>query len=91
MTGATVAGGMGKPPSPAPLTTRPGGWANWRAARTCCWPSASWASWWCIIPAAAEFILDLLLAVSIISAVLILMTSLFIEEPLEFSSFPPCC
>jgi flagellar biosynthesis protein FlhA len=32
--------------------------------------------------------LDLLLAVSIILSVLILMTSLFIEEPLEFSSFP---
>ncbi|MCG6121969.1 MAG: flagellar biosynthesis protein FlhA [Microvirga sp.] len=33
-------------------------------------------------------ILDLLLAVSIIFSVLILMTALFIEEPLEFSSFP---
>ncbi|MFL5118716.1 MAG: flagellar biosynthesis protein FlhA, partial [Microvirga sp.] len=33
-------------------------------------------------------LLDLLLAVSIIVSVLILMTSLFIEEPLEFSSFP---
>jgi flagellar biosynthesis protein FlhA len=33
-------------------------------------------------------LLDLLLAVSIIISVLILMTSLFIEEPLEFSSFP---
>ena len=33
-------------------------------------------------------LLDLLLAVSIILSVLILMTSLFIEEPLEFSSFP---
>ena len=33
-------------------------------------------------------LLDLLLAVSIIFSVLILMTSLFIEEPLEFSSFP---
>jgi flagellar biosynthesis protein FlhA len=32
--------------------------------------------------------LDMLLAVSIILSVLILMTSLFIEEPLEFSSFP---
>ncbi|TVR08671.1 MAG: flagellar biosynthesis protein FlhA [Salinarimonadaceae bacterium] len=32
--------------------------------------------------------LDLLLAVSIIFSVLILMTALFIEEPLEFSSFP---
>src|SRR5215218_11058498 len=31
-------------------------------------------------------LLDLLLAVSIIVSVLILMTSLFIEEPLEFSS-----
>jgi flagellar biosynthesis protein FlhA len=34
------------------------------------------------------FMLDLLLAVSIILSVLILMTALFIEEPLEFSSFP---
>jgi flagellar biosynthesis protein FlhA len=34
------------------------------------------------------FLLDLMLAVSIILSVLILMTSLFIEEPLEFSSFP---
>ena len=33
-------------------------------------------------------LLDLLLAVSIIVSVLILMTSLFIEEPLESSSFP---
>ncbi|HEY8565852.1 MAG TPA: flagellar biosynthesis protein FlhA [Beijerinckiaceae bacterium] len=33
-------------------------------------------------------LLDLLLAVSIIVSVLILMTSLFIEEPIEFSSFP---
>jgi flagellar biosynthesis protein FlhA len=33
-------------------------------------------------------LLDLLLAVSIIVSVLILMTALFIEEPLEFSSFP---
>jgi flagellar biosynthesis protein FlhA len=33
-------------------------------------------------------LLDLLLAVSIIVSVLILMTSLFIEEPLEFSIFP---
>ena len=33
-------------------------------------------------------VLDLLLAVSIILSVLIMMTSLFIEEPLEFSSFP---
>jgi flagellar biosynthesis protein FlhA len=35
-----------------------------------------------------SLILDLLLAVSIIISVLILMTSLFIEEPLEFSVFP---
>jgi flagellar biosynthesis protein FlhA len=34
------------------------------------------------------FLLDLLLAISIIFSVLILMTSLFIEEPLQFSSFP---
>ncbi len=33
-------------------------------------------------------VLDLLLAFSIILSVLILMTSLFIAEPLEFSSFP---
>jgi flagellar biosynthesis protein FlhA len=33
-------------------------------------------------------LLDLLLAVSIILSVLILMTSLFIEAPLEFSAFP---
>ena len=33
-------------------------------------------------------LLDLFLAVSIILSVLILMTSLFIEEPLEFSAFP---
>ncbi len=33
-------------------------------------------------------LLDLLLAVSIIFSVLILMTSLFIQAPLEFSSFP---
>ncbi|HEY8382412.1 MAG TPA: flagellar biosynthesis protein FlhA [Microvirga sp.] len=34
------------------------------------------------------FLLDLLLAVSIILSVLILMTSLFIEKPLEFTVFP---
>jgi flagellar biosynthesis protein FlhA len=33
-------------------------------------------------------ILDLMLAVSIISSVMILMTALFIHRPLEFSSFP---
>ena len=33
-------------------------------------------------------VLDLLLAVSIILSILILMTSLFIHAPLEFSSFP---
>jgi flagellar biosynthesis protein FlhA len=33
-------------------------------------------------------VLDMLLAVSIILSVLILMTALFIEQPLEFSSFP---
>ena len=34
------------------------------------------------------FLLDLFLALSIILSVLILMTSLFIDEPLQFSSFP---
>lgn len=34
------------------------------------------------------FMLDLLLAVSIIFSVLVLMTSLFIHKPLEFSAFP---
>jgi flagellar biosynthesis protein FlhA len=34
------------------------------------------------------FLLDLLLAVSIILSVLILMTSLFIEKPLDFTIFP---
>ena len=33
-------------------------------------------------------VLDLMLAVSIITSVMILMTSLFIHRPLEFSSFP---
>jgi flagellar biosynthesis protein FlhA len=33
-------------------------------------------------------LLDVMLAVSIISSVMILMTSLFIHKPLEFSSFP---
>ena len=35
-----------------------------------------------------SFILDILLALSITSAILILMTGLFIKKPLEFSSFP---
>ncbi len=35
-----------------------------------------------------SFILDMLLAISIIFSVLILMTSLFIAKPLEFSVFP---
>ena len=34
------------------------------------------------------FLLDVLLAVSITSAVLILMTSLMIKKPLEFTAFP---
>ena len=40
-----------------------------------------------ILPMPA-FMLDLFLAVSIIFSVLILMTGLFIQKPLEFSSFP---
>lgn len=40
-----------------------------------------------ILPMPA-FLLDALLAVSIIFSVLVLMTSLFIQTPLEFSSFP---
>lgn len=40
-----------------------------------------------ILPMPA-FVLDMLLAVSITFSVLILMTSLFIKKPLEFSSFP---
>ncbi len=35
-----------------------------------------------------SFVLDILLALSITSAILILMTGLFIKKPLEFSSFP---
>src|SRR6201993_1584105 len=35
-----------------------------------------------------SFVLDLFLAISITFAILILMTSLFIQAPLEFSSFP---
>ncbi|HEX7761992.1 MAG TPA: flagellar biosynthesis protein FlhA [Caulobacteraceae bacterium] len=35
-----------------------------------------------------SFLLDMLLAISIISAVLILMTSLLIKKPLEFTAFP---
>lgn len=34
------------------------------------------------------FVLDILLSLSITSAILILMTGLFIKKPLEFSSFP---
>src|SRR5579862_4578920 len=40
-----------------------------------------------ILPIPA-FVLDLLLALSISSAVLILMTSLMIKRPLEFTAFP---
>ena len=40
-----------------------------------------------ILPVPA-FLLDLLLAISISSAVLILMTALMIKKPLEFTSFP---
>ena len=40
-----------------------------------------------ILPVPA-FLLDMLLAISITSAVLILMTSLMIKKPLEFTSFP---
>ena len=34
------------------------------------------------------FMLDILLAVSIVFSVLVLMTALFIQAPLEFSAFP---
>ena len=40
-----------------------------------------------ILPMPA-FVLDMLLAVSVTFSVLILMTALFIQKPLEFSSFP---
>src|SRR5437899_4513940 len=40
-----------------------------------------------ILPIPA-FVLDILLALSITSAVLILMTSLLIKRPLEFTAFP---
>jgi len=40
-----------------------------------------------ILPIPA-FLLDMLLAISIISSVLILMTSLLIKKPLEFTAFP---
>ncbi|MCA3735842.1 MAG: flagellar biosynthesis protein FlhA [Phenylobacterium sp.] len=40
-----------------------------------------------IIPVPA-FLLDALLAISLASSILILMTSLFIKKPLEFTSFP---
>ena len=40
-----------------------------------------------ILPIPA-FMLDMLLAISITSAVLILMTSLLIKKPLEFTAFP---
>src|SRR5215469_7443670 len=40
-----------------------------------------------ILPVPA-FMLDGLLAISLTSAVLILMTSLFIKRPLEFTAFP---
>lgn len=35
-----------------------------------------------------SWVLDILLSLSITSAILILMTGLFIKKPLEFSSFP---
>jgi flagellar biosynthesis protein FlhA len=38
-----------------------------------------------------RLLLDLLLAVSITFSVLVLLTSLFIEKPLQFSAFPRCC
>lgn len=40
-----------------------------------------------VVPLPA-ILLDLLLAISIIVSVLILMTALFIENPMEFSVFP---
>src|SRR3954447_21190039 len=40
-----------------------------------------------ILPIPA-FLLDMLLSISITSAVLILMTSLLIKKPLEFTAFP---
>ena len=43
-----------------------------------------------ILPLPA-IVLDLFLAISITVSILILMTSLFIQAPLEFSAFRPCC
>ncbi len=43
-----------------------------------------------ILPIPA-FLLDMLLAISITSAVLILMTSLLIKKPLEFTASRWCC
>ncbi|RYE79331.1 MAG: EscV/YscV/HrcV family type III secretion system export apparatus protein, partial [Hyphomicrobiales bacterium] len=40
-----------------------------------------------IVPLPA-LLLDVLLAISIVFSVMILMTALFIQKPLEFSSFP---
>ena len=40
-----------------------------------------------IVPMPAVLV-DLLLAISIVFSVMILMTALFIQKPLEFSSFP---
>ncbi len=56
--------------------------ATWR------WPSASSPSWWVLILPLPSVVLDLFLAISITLSILILMTSLFIQTPLEFSSFP---
>src|SRR4030088_1862886 len=41
-----------------------------------------------LIPPLPSIVLDLFLAISITLSILILMTSLFIQAPLEFSSFP---
>ena len=52
------------------------------------WRSASWRSWSVLILPMPPWLLDISLALSITFSVLILMVALFIERPLEFSSFP---
>jgi flagellar biosynthesis protein FlhA len=88
MTDLTVAGGMGKPPKSGAFNDAAGWLGKLKSRSDLLLAIGVMGILVVLIVPLPPVILDLLLAVSIILSVLILMTSLFIEEPLEFSSFP---
>jgi flagellar biosynthesis protein FlhA len=88
MTDLTVAGGMGKTPKSGAFNDAAGWLGKLKSRSDLLLAIGVMGILVVLIVPLPPFILDVMLAVSIILSVLILMTSLFIEEPLEFSSFP---